>query len=355
MTERDQPLVLVVNGLQEGPCAICEQLAREYRVKEVPTIADAIKILESGETVSLLVTDSQLPDGTGLQMLDETLDFWPPPPVVFMVAKDDDKSVVEALKSGAMDYITKGVTGELRISQILSNVMARSRAERLAQQRAREMGVLNAILTALNRAMFEEPVLSTIVKEVKALMGTEACSIIMMDDKRDQMYLRASTRLPIRDMVLPVPISKSIAGRVAREKEGCITHDVTQDPDWYSLGLEYTVQSMCTVPLLTGGEVIGVLQAINKSVGPFLPTDLALMESIAAVAAAAIERGQQYTALQHMLKKQTDQAAEFEQLGRLILEQVGVIEAGLDSSDTLPALAVLREKAHRLLELSSDE
>ncbi len=352
MTDRDQPLVLVVHDLQNGPCVICEQLARDYRVKEVPSIAAAVEVLESGEMVSLLVTDSQLPDGTGLQMLDETLDFWPPPPVVFMVSEDDDRAAADALSGGAMDYITKGVTGELRLSQILSNVLARSRAERLAQQRAREMGVLNAILTALNRAMFEEPVLSTIVKEVKALMGTEACSIIMMDEQSDQMYLRASTRLPVRDMVLPVPASKSIAGRVAREKEGCITQDVTQDPDWYSLGLEYTVQSMCTVPLLTGGEAIGVLQAINKSVGPFLPTDLALMESIAAVGAAAIERGQQYSALQHMLRKQTAHATESEQLGRLILEQVGAIEAALDSSTTLPALAVLRDKARHLLELA---
>ena len=354
MTERDQQLVLVVNGLQVGPCIVCEQLASEYRVMEVPTIAAALETLESSETVSLLMTESQLPDGTGLQMLDETLDFWPPTPVVLMVDDGDDKVAVEALRRGAMDYITKGVTDELRLSQVLSNALARSRAELSAQQRAREMGVLNAILTALNRAMFEEPVLSTIVKEVKALMGTDACSIIMMDDRSDQMFLRASTRLPIRDMVLPVPASKSIAGRVAREKDGCITQDVTQDPDWHSLGLGYEVHSMCTVPLLTGGEAIGVLQAINKSVGPFLPSDLALMESIAAVAAAAIERGQQYTALQDMLQKQTAQTAKSEQLGRVILEQVGAIEAALDSSTTLPALAVLREKARRLLELESD-
>lgn len=355
MTEHDQVLVLVVHNPEIGPCSICEQLASEYRVKEVPAIAAALKALESADDmVSLLLTDSQLPDGTGLQMLDETLDFWPPVPVVFMVPDGEEKVAVEALRRGAMDYITTGMTDDMRLSQILSNVLARSRAERAAQQRAREMGVLNAILTALNRAMFEEPVLSTIVREVKALMGTDACSIIMMDEKSDQMLLRASTRLPVRDMVLPVPASKSIAGRVARDKVGCITQDVTQDPDWYSLGLEYEVHSMCTVPLLTGGEAIGVLQAINKSVGPFLPSDLALMESIAAVAAAAIERGQQYTALQDMLQKQTAQAASSDKLGRVILEQVGAIAAALGSSTTLPALEILREEAISLLEPPSD-
>ena len=97
-----------------------------------------------------------------------------------------------------------------------------------------------------------------------------------------------------------------------------------------------------------------MLQAINKSVGPFLPSDLALMESIAAVAAAAIERGQQYTALQDMLQKQTAQAASSDKLGRVILEQVGAIAAALGSSTTLPALEILREEAISLLEPPSD-
>lgn len=351
MTEHDQQFILVVNGLQVGPCAICEQLVSEYRVLQVPTIAAALKILESSQ-VDLLLTDSQLPDGTGLQILDETLDFWPPTPVVFMIDGGDEKTAVEALKQGAADYITRDKTGKLRLFQVLSNVLARFRAELTAQQRAREMGVLNAVLTALNRAMYEEPVLDTIVQEVKALMGTVACSIILLDKESDQMFLRASTRLPVRDMVLPVPASKSIAGRVAREKKGCITRDVTEDPDWHSLGLGYAVESMVTVPLMPGGEPIGVLQAINKSVGPFLPSDLALMQSIAVVAAAAIERGRQYTALQDMLQKLAAQAAKARELGRTITEQVDLLEATLDPPVSLPPLEAIREKAKQLLDVA---
>ena len=55
---------------------------------------------------------------------------------------------------------------------------------------------------------------------------------------------------------------------------------------------------MLTVPLLSGDRAIGVLQAINKQVGPFLPTDLALMESIAAIATAAIVRGHRHSELE---------------------------------------------------------
>lgn len=238
----------------------------------------------------------------------------------------------------------------MRLAQILSTALARSQAEYAAQQRARELGVLNAVLTALNHEVEEEPVLDTIVQEVMALMGTVACSIILVDHDSDQLLLRASTRLPVRDMVLPVPASKSIAGRVVREKAGCITPDVTEDPDWHSLGLEYTVNSMLTVPLLDGGEAIGVLQAINKSVGPFLPSDLKLMQSIAAVAAAAIVRGQQVAHIQEALHERAHRDAEVGRLGQAILDQTGAAAAGPTSSD----LATIVQHAEQLVKLVSE-
>lgn len=354
MTEDENPLVMVVHGLRTGPCTFCEQLASDYRVREVPTLADAVKTLNSSERISLLLTDSQLPDGTGLQVLEEALGQWPPVPVVFVVDEGDDKVAAEALRGGAADYLTRNRTSELRLSQVLSSVLARSRAESMAGQRARELGVLNVILAGLNRAMDEEPVLDTIVHEVKALIGTDACSIILVDKETDQMFLRASTRLPVRDMVLPVPASKSIAGRIVREKKGCITADVTRDPEWHSLGLGYSVRSMTTVPLLIGGEAIGVLQAINKSVGPFLPSDLALLESIAAVAAVAIQRGQQYSASQETLEKLAKQAAEFGELGQAIVKQVVALEAETSSAVGSSRLNAIREQVEALLGLVTD-
>jgi len=307
MSEHTRPLVLLVDGLATDRIAIREQIVQEYRVADAPTIEAAIQTLITSGEVNLLLTNHQLPDGSGLRMLDETQGYWPPIPVIFMIDPGGEGAAATALQRGAADYFVKGGTELLRLSRILANALARSRAEVAAQRRAREMGVLNVLLTALNREMDEEPVLDTVVHEVKALMGTDACSIFLMQAGSDQMILRASTRLPVRDMVWPVPASKSIAGRVFRERKGCLTRDVTLDPDWYPLDVGHListpVRSMLTVPLLTGNRAIGVLQAINKSVGPFLPSDLSLMEAIAAIATAAIVRGHQFAAMQSALEQ----------------------------------------------------
>lgn len=306
MTEHNQPLVLLVDSSDAGTPLLSEELLSRFQVETVSSIAAASQVLESS-VINLLVTDHPLPDGTGLDMLGKALGYWPPIPVVFMIAEGDEKTAVTALQKGAADYITKGSTTALRLQQVLSNALARTQAEVLAQQRAREMGVLNVILTALNRELAERPVLDTIVQEVHALMSTDACSIFLLDESGQYLTFRASTRLPVDEETYRVPVDKSIAGRILRQKQGEITADVTKDPDWQHLDVDHLVptpvKSMLTVPLVSGNEAIGVLQAINKSVDPFLPSDLALMNSIAAVATAAITRGRQYAELQEALKK----------------------------------------------------
>ena len=318
--------ILLVESAAEERRALHEQLTPQYQVVELATVAAATQALETCGGVDLLLTAYKLHDGTGLEVLDAAMGCWPPVPCILLIEPGEEAAASEALRSGAINYLVKGATTPLRLNYTLSNAVARNQAELQAQQRAREMGVVNIVLTALNRRVEEEPVLDTIVQEVHALMGTDACSILLVDEESDQMFLRASTRLPVRDMVWPVPLSKSIAGRVVRNKRGEITRDVHQDPEWYSLNVDdlipSPVNSMLTVPLLWKNRVLGVLQAINKRVGPFLDSDLNLMEAIAAVATAAIVRGQQVAELQHNLDKQVEQATAVRTLAQNLLAQV---------------------------------
>jgi CheY-like chemotaxis protein len=313
MNQSDPPVVLVVDRPDADRGDLDAQLAERHRIIGVTTVTAAREELAESEVLQLVITAADLVDGSGLDVLDAALGHWPPIPVIYLVTPGTVGDAAVALKRGATDYLVRGRGDALRVGRVVANAVALAEAEVVARQRARELGVLNVILAALNRELAEEPVLDAIVHEVHALMGTDACSIFLVDPDKDRMTLRSSTRLPVRDMVWPVPLSKSIAGRVVREKEGCITPDVTQDPDWHSLQVDdivpTPVRSMLTVPLVAGDEALGVLQAINKRIGQFLPEDLTLMESIAAVATAAIVRGHQYEQLAALVKARGDKPA----------------------------------------------
>lgn len=68
---------------------------------------DLLKQLKR-ETFDLLILDWQLPDLSGLQLLRwsrEHLDA--PPPAIMLTSRDAEQDIVQALNSGADDYVSK--------------------------------------------------------------------------------------------------------------------------------------------------------------------------------------------------------------------------------------------------------
>lgn len=58
-------------------------------------------------SVSLILLDINLPDGSGLTLLREVKAQSPELPVILLTANDTDMDIVEGLERGADDYITK--------------------------------------------------------------------------------------------------------------------------------------------------------------------------------------------------------------------------------------------------------
>lgn len=58
-------------------------------------------------SVSLILLDINLPDGSGLDLLQEIKEKTPDIPVILLTANDTDMDIVDGLEQGADDYITK--------------------------------------------------------------------------------------------------------------------------------------------------------------------------------------------------------------------------------------------------------
>jgi DNA-binding NtrC family response regulator len=87
-----------------------------YEVRDFGTLARVIAALEDADpSPSVIVTDLELPDGLGTQILD-TLDAFPPgrtaPGVVVQTGKGTIESAVGAMKRGAYDYLPKPAAPE---------------------------------------------------------------------------------------------------------------------------------------------------------------------------------------------------------------------------------------------------
>jgi two-component system, NtrC family, nitrogen regulation response regulator GlnG len=104
---------------------ICHSFRRAFAGPEVEvltagTVTDGWqRVLADGPDV--IVTDLQLPDGTGLDLFERVRAADPKRPVIFITAHGSTETTIEAMKRGAFDYLTK----PLDLEQ-MSNVLARA-------------------------------------------------------------------------------------------------------------------------------------------------------------------------------------------------------------------------------------
>jgi DNA-binding NtrC family response regulator len=97
--------------------SLCEFLSFEgFEVKGVATIKDAIAELEKNSP-SLVITDVNLPEGDGFEVLEIVRQNYPQTVVIVITGYGTIESAVKAIKRGAYDYLTKPIIDdELRLA-----------------------------------------------------------------------------------------------------------------------------------------------------------------------------------------------------------------------------------------------
>jgi len=146
MSERNAR-ILVVDDEQSMREFLEIFLRREgYEVVTAPDVDTAVLHLESDE-VDLVITDMQMPEKTGLDLLLAARDISPETILIVVTAFGTTDSAIAAMKEGAYDYLTKPFkVDELRIviekaleKKLLSNENRRLRRELRSHSRDRNI------------------------------------------------------------------------------------------------------------------------------------------------------------------------------------------------------------------------
>jgi len=132
-----------------------------------------------------------------------------------------------------------------------------------------------------------------IVNAAAILTASEAASILLYDELKNDLYFQSSTNLDSKVMRgLAVPIDNSIAGEIVKTRKPVMVMSTDNDPRHYEGVGESTqlkTKSLLGVPMITKDKVIGVLEVINKVEGEFSTDDQSLLNALGSQAAVAIE------------------------------------------------------------------
>src|SRR5690349_7183281 len=171
------------------------------------------------------------------------------------------------------------------------------------------------VVRGLTTAPDLESFLQTVISEATELTDSELSSILEYDDAAQELRFLAMHWFQ-RDLLRPVgvPLDGSAAGWVFRKGQPLIIQDVKVDQRHFKVVdrvTKHVTHSLVAVPLIVRGEVIGVLEALNKKDNAhYTEEDLTILETLAALAAQAIQN----VSLQRKVRATAIELAELERL-----------------------------------------
>jgi signal transduction histidine kinase len=187
--------------------------------------------------------------------------------------------------------------------EALRREIARLRDENeAARRRIAVLEVMQQIARSLSSELNLEPLLQMILASAVRVIDAAAGSLLMLDRATHELVFEVieggggaaleKTRMPA---------TKGIAGWVVTHGEPLIVDDVHRDARYYPNIAEdyaFATDSILCVPLIAKGDVIGVLQLLNKTGGKrFSMADQELLSALAAQSAVAIDNARLYQSL----------------------------------------------------------
>ncbi len=163
------------------------------------------------------------------------------------------------------------------------------------QRRETELAALVDIARDLASLADPGVVLDAIVRRARVLLGTEVAYLTLNDPERGDTYMRATAgSVSARFQALRLPAGAGLGGLVAQTRRPYWTADYPDDERYRhtseidaAVGEEGLV-AICGTPLLVDGQFVGVLFAANRSPRPFRRDEVALLGSLAALAAVSL-------------------------------------------------------------------
>ncbi|MFG0315897.1 MAG: sigma-54-dependent transcriptional regulator [Planctomycetota bacterium JB042] len=168
------PRVLVVEDDEAARSAMAEILSDE-RFDPVPvgSLREAETALGGESPPSGLLVDVTLPDGSGLDLLETVRAAAPAAEVVVITGDERVETVVDALRRGASDYLTKPVD-VARLSAILRDLR-----RRLAGSTEVEQALEEAAATGrFHRLVGRSPGLLAVYRQIQRVAPTEATVLV---------------------------------------------------------------------------------------------------------------------------------------------------------------------------------
>lgn len=191
-----------------------------------------------------------------------------------------------------------------------------------------QIKALSEISRAITSELYLDDILRLIVTVTAEVMGSNVCSLWVLDDKDNQLKLKATQSLSkeyLKERSLK--IGEGVVGEVAKEKKPIAILDVLKEPRYKEkeLAKKEKLCSMLSVPLIVKEKVIGVINCYTPKPHKFTETEIDVFTAVANQAAVAI-RNTELMVKSRVIQEELESRKRIERAKGILMRDDGLTE-----------------------------
>lgn len=243
------------------------------------------------QQLCLVILDWQLPDMTGLDVLQQMKERNIRLPTIIITGEGSEEVAVDALRLGVQDYLIKPIDADAlgeAIDRALETVRLRNQKVLLTARLKNQlswMSDLSKIGQFITSSLELDEVLRRIIDSAIELTHADQGSIALLESPGEHLYLRALRQSRHSSMqFMRVPVSIPHLKKVI----------ITRKPVKGVGEQEAALRNLIHLPLIIGGEAIGVLSISRNTAGEFTAEEGAKLEALTDYATIAINNAHEF-------------------------------------------------------------
>ena len=186
------------------------------------------------------------------------------------------------------------------------------RSSESVAKRAAELQTVAAISTSISTIQNVEEMLQTVVHLTQRRFGLYHAHVFLYDQAADELAITACGYKEGDEhegthgtTVIPLAQEQSLVARAARTRQPVIVNDVRSDPGWLPNPLLPDTSAELAVPMIVGGQLLGVLDVQSENINVFTEEDASIQTTLASQVAVALQNARSFAQTRHQAERES--------------------------------------------------
>jgi len=187
---------------------------------------------------------------------------------------------------------------------------------------------LSKISKAIASDLYLEDILRLIVSVTAEVMGSNICSLILVDEAKQELVIRATQSISEEyNKKKPLKIGEGIAGKAIEQNRPIVVKDVTKEAEYKhkDIAKKEGLKSLLCVPLAVKNKVIGAINCYTNKAHNFSDMEINILTSIASQAAVAIENTELLVKTK-IIREELEARKKVERAKGILMKEEGMAE-----------------------------